>query len=168
MTTLTHGTIGDMSKTGARFESAEAPGKGATALLKWGKHEAVCTIVWHDDQACGLWFKQALDAEIVDETAALDRVVELPIASVGNITQGRKRGAFLKRAIEDCEVAGEPLELPLPTEPGEAPCEPVSERGEGTPPAFGRAGGLAQPAIGHSETLAAVLRKYRATGSWRN
>ncbi len=98
MTTMTEGTLGDISETGARFEADEPPGKGATAVLKWGHYEAVCTIIWHDDGACGVWFKQPLSPEIVAETAALDRVLELPIASVGNISQGRKRSmGFLKR-----------------------------------------------------------------------
>lgn len=210
MTTMTDGTLGDISETGARFEADEPPGKGATAVLKWGDHEAVCTIIWHDDGACGVWFKQPLSAEVVAETAALDKVLELPIASVGNISQGRKRSmGFLKRApadeettqveaIEDSRpasaatfsVLGESLPRPrlgLPAAlekifrstvgeekaPGrECPAELSSVGGMlpgnevGAEQAFGRAGGLTPPTIGHAESLAEVLRRYRQSGSW--
>ena len=141
----------------------------------------------------------------------------MPIASVGNITQGRKRSmGFLKRAAEEVVVAAEPaipvcvepeLDAPAPhyeanmaidvaalppvvedeavledlelAEP-EPPAKPVVElaldppvtdgataSAEAEPPAFGRVGGLPPPAIGHSETLAEVLRRYRQTGDWR-
>ncbi|ANY20574.1 hypothetical protein A6F68_02070 [Tsuneonella dongtanensis] len=119
MTTMTHGILGDISETGARFEAAEPPGKGATALLRWGTHEAVCTVIWHDDGACGVWFQTPLSAELVAETAALDRVVELPIASVGNITQGRKRSmGFLKRVRPEDSA-------PVETEPAAPPIAKV-------------------------------------------
>lgn len=109
MTTMTYGNLADISESGAKFEADEPPGKGATALLKWGDHEAVCTIIWHDENSCGVWFKDTLSAELVAETAAKDRVLELPIASVGNIMQGRKRSAgFIKRAEVDEEVATSP------------------------------------------------------------
>jgi hypothetical protein len=304
MTTMTHGILGDISESGARFVAEEPPGKGATALLKWGTHEAVCTIIWHDEGACGLWFKHKLAPELVAETSAMDRVVEMPIASVGNITQGRKRTmGFLRRApveepaeavveppephAEDVVAASEPdiepempatppflaqapsepdlpaavaegarisdviraafrfrapdsqaVELPvddvpeieepeslapvdrqisasdpeIPAEPPatdhpeteerplflepppvreevdvfeeveefveveppeyaadpEAIAEPefIDELAPATEPAFGRTGGLPPPTIGHSPTLAEVLRRYRTTGSW--
>ncbi len=210
MTTMTEGTLGDISETGAQFEADEPPGKGATAVLKWGSYEAVCTIIWHDDGACGVWFKQPLSAEVVAETAALDKVLELPIASVGNISQGRKRSMdFLKRApvaeetaqtsaIEDAQPVSSAA-LPIP---GAAPPRPRlglpaalekvfrSTVGEEQAPrrespakrpsmndvspqanadgerAFGRAGGLPPSTIGHSESLAEVLRRYRQSGSW--
>lgn len=118
MTTVTHGTLCDISRSGARFEAVEPPGAGATALLRWGNHEAVCTIVWSEDNSCGLLFKQVLADEIVAETAALNRVIEMPIASVGNITQGRKRSMpFLKTA---------PVEEPLPAAVPAAPAAGTS------------------------------------------
>ncbi|WP_162935776.1 PilZ domain-containing protein [Tsuneonella amylolytica] len=159
MTTMTEGILGDISETGARFEAAEPPGKGATAVLKWGAHEAVCTIIWHDDGACGVWFKTPLAPELVAETAALDRVLELPIASVGNITQGRKRSmSFLKRA-PDGEGEAAPSSADAISE--SEPCLPVAENGSG----FGRAGGLGTPSTGQTQTLAGLFARYRRTGS---
>lgn len=136
MTTMTHGILGDISETGARFEADEPPGKGATAVLKWGEHEAVCTIIWHDDGACGVWFKRKLDPGLVAETAAMDRVLELPIASVGNITQGRKRSmGFLKRAAGEHEpLAASAADAVAPSALPE-PEFPLSEvAGEMSPP----------------------------------
>lgn len=116
MTTQTSGSLVDISEAGARFEAADPPGAGATAVLRWNDREAVCTIVWSEGEACGLAFAKPLPAEVVAETAALDRVLELPIASVGNITQGRKRSlAFLKTAPVEPAAHVEPVE---PSPPG--------------------------------------------------
>ncbi|MGN3973310.1 PilZ domain-containing protein [Tsuneonella sp. SYSU-LHT278] len=114
MTTLTTGTLADISVSGARFEAVDPPGAGATALLRWGDHEAVCTIVWSEHDSCGVVFKQALSAEVVAETAALTRVREVPIASVGNITQGRRRSSTFRKtpAVEQPAVASTPLPGP--------------------------------------------------------
>lgn len=103
MTTQTKGCLGDISDSGARFEADHPPGVGSTALLRWNGHEAVCTIVWSEGNACGLSFKDPLAAEIVAETAAQTRVFDMPIASVGKIAQGQRRStSFLKTApMED-------------------------------------------------------------------
>lgn len=237
MTAQSCGKLVDISEAGARFEGDSLPGAGATAVLRWGSHEAVCAIVWSEGEACGLAFSKPLASEIVAETAALNRVLEMPIASVGNISQGQKRSrSFLKRAeIADEDVGAMP-EWPVPPTPiPEAPAQiaaappslsveryfaaevvrlpvesqpvpvedvavaddatqqpdeeeaievaepvgqlrlvpPMSERSEDiadeTAPAeiaFGRGGGLPPPTIGHSATLAEILRRYRETGSW--
>ncbi|MFN6936736.1 MAG: hypothetical protein ACK4NZ_16480 [Tsuneonella sp.] len=137
MTTVTHGALTDISEAGARLEALDLPGAGATALLRWGNNEAVCIIAWSDEGACGLSFKHALSAEVVTETAALNREFELPIASVGNISQGRKRSlAFLKTA------------------PQEDPSPQVA--GDEEPP---------HAAIGRV-SLGEVLARYRRTGTW--
>ena len=236
MTAQSSGKLVDISEAGARFEGESLPGAGATAVLRWGKHEAVCAIVWSEGDACGLAFSKPLPCEIVAETAALNRVLEMPIASVGNISQGQKRSlSFLKRApaVEETvavpewpvppapipeasvPIAAAPPPLPveqyfaaeivnLPVESEPAPVEdiasaedplgqpdepdavelaepasqlrlvpPVSESAEEAAEesapeeiAFGRGGGLPPPTIGHSATLAEVLRRYRETGSW--
>jgi len=236
MTAQSSGKLVDISQAGARFEGDSLPGAGATAVLRWGSHEAVCAIVWSEGEACGLAFSKPLALEIVAETAALNRVLEMPIASVGNISQGQKRSmSFLKRApaeaksvevperlvpparvpaapvpiavappplpveqyfaaeivrlpvncepapVEDVAVAEEPVLQPDEPEVAEV-AEPASqlrlvppvsesaeEAAEESAPAeiaFGRGGGLPPPSIGHSATLAEVLRRYRETGSW--
>lgn len=153
MTTLTRGALADISESGARFEATDPPGAGATALLRWGSHEAVCTIAWSDDGACGLTFKHALSLEVVAETAALNRVFELPIASVGNISQGQKRSMpFLKRAPVE-EPSSPPVAVPQACEPSSPPSAPIAED---EPP---------HAAIGRV-SLAEVLARYRRTGTW--
>lgn len=145
MTTQTAGSLTDISEAGARFEAGDSPGAGATALLRWGGHEAVCTIVWSEGGACGLSFSRPLTADVVAQTAAMDRVIDLPIASVSNITQGRRRSMpFLRSApVERPPQAGEEM--------SERECEPC-----GDPP---------HAAIG-KVSLAEVLARYRRTGSW--
>lgn len=142
MTTQTKGSLGDISDAGARFEADDPPSTGATALLRWNGHEAVCVIVWSEGKACGLSFKQPLAAEIVAETAALNKVLELPIASVGKIAQGQRRSASFLKA---------------------APIEPSAEEGEAGPlPPLQSL----LPASGPNASLAEVLARFRRTGTW--
>jgi hypothetical protein len=144
MTTQTSGSLVDISEAGARFEAQDPPGPGATALLRWGSHEAVCVIVWSQEDACGVAFKRQLPPEVVAETAALDRVIEKPIASVGNITQGRRRSmAFLKTANPASSL---PSEDALVNEPQPTEVLPSATIGK--------------------VSLAEVLARYRRTGSW--
>ena len=131
MTTLTNGSLSDISELGARFEALEPPGAGATALLRWGSHEAVGTIVWSEDHSCGVRFKQPLPPELVAETAALTGVREIPIASVGNITQGRRRAPQFIRST-----------------PAEEPAQPASKP-------------RSEAVAGSSSSLADVLARFR-------
>lgn len=85
------GQLLDLSTSGARLQLADPPASGTTAMLIWGTHRAACTIVWAGDDVCGVAFEIALDEAVVLETAQLSRVVEQPIAVVGNIALGRKR-----------------------------------------------------------------------------
>lgn len=145
MTTQTAGKLADISQAGARFEADDPPGAGATAVLRWGDHETVCTIAWSQGGACGLSFARPLSAEVVAETAAMNRVFELPIASVGNITQGRKRSMPFLRS---------------------APAEQPPQAEARMPGGGGEArGGPPHAAIGKA-SLAEVLARYRRTGTW--
>ena len=106
MTQRFAGHLFDMSEAGARVRLTDTPHVGSTAVLRWCGHEAVCTVVWTNDEDCGLSFTKPVAAELVAETAALNRVIDMPIASVGNIAQGQKRSAFrasLLRAVADGE-----------------------------------------------------------------
>lgn len=94
MTQRFAGRLLDMSEAGARLRLDDMPHSGSTALLRWAGHEAVCTVAWTRDEDCGLAFTKPICPEVVAETAALNRVVEMPIASVGNIAQGQRRSAF--------------------------------------------------------------------------
>lgn len=139
MTTQTKGCLGDISDAGARFEAEHPPSAGATALLRWNGHEAVCVIVWSEGEACGLAFKQPLSPDVVAETAALTKVLDMPIASVGKIAQGQRRSAsFLKTA----------------------PVEPDAEEHRLPPPS------TPSPVAGPSNSLAEVLARFRRSGSW--
>ncbi|MGX7952469.1 PilZ domain-containing protein [Tsuneonella sp. HG249] len=100
MTKRAEGQLVDISEAGARLELADMPPVGSTAVLRWAGHEAVCSVIWVEDRFCGVSFRSAITSEIVGETAALNRVLDLPIAQVGNIAQGQKRSAFRARLFE--------------------------------------------------------------------
>jgi hypothetical protein len=87
------GTLLDLSKTGARIQLVDPPQPGTTGVLRWSRHEAICSVVWSTDDACGVSFDTAIDDAAVSESTRLNRVVEQPIAVVNNIAPGRKRSA---------------------------------------------------------------------------
>lgn len=85
------GQLWDISEGGARLQLAAPPQVGLTARLRWAEHEALCHVIWSDGEMCGVAFDRPLPAAVVTGTAELNRVIELPIARVGNIAAGRKR-----------------------------------------------------------------------------
>lgn len=89
------GKLWDISEHGARLQLLVAPEAGATARLRWAGNDALCRVVWSDQDMCGIAFDNPLAETTVSETAELNRVVDLPIARVGNIALGRKRSAAL-------------------------------------------------------------------------
>ncbi len=89
------GKLWDISEHGARLQLPLAPEAGATARLRWEDHEAICRVVWGEEDMCGISFDSPLVEAIVAQTAERNRVVDLPIARVGNIALGRKRSLSL-------------------------------------------------------------------------
>ena len=87
------GTLLDLSTTGARIHLADPPQPGTTGVLRWSRHEAICSVVWATDDVCGVSFDAAIDEAVMAQSARLSRVVEQPIAVVKNIAPGRKRSA---------------------------------------------------------------------------
>jgi hypothetical protein len=87
------GHLWDLSETGARISVPTPPPVGESALLKWGTERVMCRIVWTEHDICGLEFEKPIDAAVVDASARLLGIVELPTAAIGNIPVGRKRSA---------------------------------------------------------------------------
>lgn len=100
------GHLVDISQAGARLRVEDAPRVGSTAILRWAGHEVGCTVVWVEGADCGVSFARPVAAEVVAQTSQINRVIDLPIASVSNIAQGQKRSAF-RAALRSVEV-GEP------------------------------------------------------------
>ncbi|MXO73977.1 hypothetical protein GRI40_01915 [Altererythrobacter aerius] len=107
MTSRASGSLWDISESGARLAVIDPPQAGSTALLRWAGREAVCTVIWSENGQCGVSFARALDPAVVVETASVNRVIEMPIAHVGNIAQGRKRSAFRASFQTVADVAAE-------------------------------------------------------------
>jgi hypothetical protein len=83
------GSLSDLSITGARFQTTEAPREGTTALLEWEGHDSICRVVWTKPDACGLAFEPRLARHIVDKYAAPAGPAEPP-AELGRIAQGKR------------------------------------------------------------------------------
>lgn len=104
------GQLIDISREGAKFRTGFPPREGSTALLAWAEREVVCTVAWMRDDTCGLIFAEPISAAAVAETEDHERIAELPVASVGNIALGRRRGASEPIAppppMPQCTAAG--------------------------------------------------------------
>ena len=89
------GQLWDLSETGARVQTADPPGEGTAALLKWASERVACQVIWARDDMCGLGFENPIDRDIVSATTRVIGGPEQPAASVSNIPVGRKRSAGL-------------------------------------------------------------------------
>jgi hypothetical protein len=88
----------DLSRSGARLSVDDPPAEGITALLQWGSHESLCTVVWASETACGVTFEKMISPELLAGGEELplgdgDRLA----AGVTRIQFGRKRRALALR-----------------------------------------------------------------------
>lgn len=86
------GTMVDLSERGARVEMSSPPGVGASVLLEWMCYDALCNVIWATDNACGLMFEKPISPGRVFEVQQHREEFNGPVAEVGNIPLGRKRG----------------------------------------------------------------------------
>ena len=83
------GSLGDLSVSGARFQTDNPPKAGTTALLEWDGHDAICRIVWTKPDACGLAFEPPIARHIVSRYVAPAAPPE-PSAELGRIAPGKR------------------------------------------------------------------------------
>lgn len=88
------GRLSDLSEAGARFDTAQPPGKGVSGLLEWNGHEYFAKVVWSNETGCGVIFERSIPLAVIEETvgAALTDMPQGPVANFGNIPLGQKRG----------------------------------------------------------------------------
>ncbi|MEE4538834.1 MAG: PilZ domain-containing protein [Erythrobacter sp.] len=87
--------IVNISDLGARLDTASPPCEGASAWLVIGEDEFYCTIAWSEGSACGVKFERGLGEEKLIAITGTQLKDEGPVAQVGNIKAGRKRGALV-------------------------------------------------------------------------
>ena len=58
--------VSDLSARGARLDARDMPAPGADVLVVVGPFEGMATVVWRNDDRCGVWFDDVLPAETID------------------------------------------------------------------------------------------------------
>ena len=52
--------VSDLSSRGARLDARDMPAPGADVLVVVGPFEGMATVVWRNDDRCGVWFDEVL------------------------------------------------------------------------------------------------------------
>lgn len=87
--------IANISDLGAKLEMPDPPGEGISACIICGSDEIYCRIIWSDENACGVEFERALGEARLIEMVGEQSEPNGPVANVGNIQMGRKRGQLV-------------------------------------------------------------------------
>lgn len=88
------GRLSDLSEHGARFEAPNPPTIGMTGFLRWEGEEHYCKVIWSTDGRCGLQFERPIATGLVEKTCSHVEVTLKPVAAVGRIPLGRRRGSL--------------------------------------------------------------------------
>ena len=52
--------VSDLSSRGARLDARDMPAPGSDVLVVVGPFEGMATVVWRNDDRCGVWFDENL------------------------------------------------------------------------------------------------------------
>ena len=85
------GCMWDLSEQGARVQMDNPPRAGASVLLEWLCHDALCKVIWATDDMCGLQFDKPIPPTRVLEVMQHREEFSGPVAEVSNIPLGQKR-----------------------------------------------------------------------------
>jgi hypothetical protein len=88
------GCLWDLSERGARIQMDNPPRAGTTVLLEWMCYDAICKVAWATEDMCGLMFEKQIPLARVVEAQQHREEFSGPVAELGNIALGRKRGAL--------------------------------------------------------------------------
>ncbi len=61
------GRLFDISTTGARLVTEDAPAKGVSAILDWNSYEAYCHVIWTKQGMCGVQFDKPVPQRVIDD-----------------------------------------------------------------------------------------------------
>lgn len=84
--------IVDLTDRGARLQLDRPPPAGAPAVLKWESRVCYATVIWSEEQACGLQFEQILPKAVVAEVTPQEAPRIKPVAALDKIRIGARRG----------------------------------------------------------------------------
>lgn len=93
------GRLVDLSELGARLETEYPPPPGTTGFLRWGGEDHYCRVMWASDGRCGLQFDRPIAMAVVEATCSRVEVEMRPIAAVGRIPLGQRRGGPVAIAV---------------------------------------------------------------------
>lgn len=91
------GRISNISGEGAMVELTSPPPANIAACLVLADDELFCTVVWSEETACGVKFDRPIGEAKLAQIAGeeLQQRERGPVANVGNIQPGRKRGRLV-------------------------------------------------------------------------
>jgi hypothetical protein len=88
------GRLSDLSEHGARLETAAPPATGTMGFLRWEGQEHYCKVIWTSESRCGLQFERPITTGLVEATCSHVEVSLKPVAAVGRIPLGQRRGGL--------------------------------------------------------------------------
>ena len=58
--------VSDLSPRGARLDARDMPAPGDDVFVVIGPFDGLATVVWRNDDRCGVWFDETVPAETLD------------------------------------------------------------------------------------------------------
>ena len=83
--------LADLSEHGAGISLSDPPAVGIPGVLKWGTYEVFFTVVWANDNSCGVRFDVPISQEIVLEAMREGALKNDRSAEPSRIAHGLKR-----------------------------------------------------------------------------
>ncbi len=87
--------MANISDNGAKLETDNPPATGVSGMLLLGSEEIYCTVIWSNDNACGIEFERSIGEHALVQIAGEQVRNTGPVAQACNIQMGRKRGRLV-------------------------------------------------------------------------
>lgn len=95
------GQLIDLSEHGACMDTLAPPALGTNGFLGWKAYEHYCKVIWTFDNRCGLQFERPISIGLVEATCSHVELSFKPVATVGRIPLGQRRGSRVAAGRED-------------------------------------------------------------------
>ena len=87
--------MANISDSGAKLETEAPPRTGVSGWLVMGTQEIYCSVIWANDNACGVEFERSIAQDTLIAITGNQVQQNAPVANAGNIQMGRRRGGRL-------------------------------------------------------------------------